>query len=48
VTYFDAKNECQASARNMIFDGASWFVSNQLISRFYNQYIMILKIEVSM
>jgi len=32
VTYFDAKNERQASARNIIFDEASWFVSNQLIS----------------
>jgi len=28
VTYFDAKNERQASARNIIFDRASWFVSN--------------------
>jgi len=27
VTYFDAKNERRASARNIIFGGASWFVS---------------------
>jgi len=47
VTYFDAKNERQASARNINFDGASWFVSIQLMSRFYNRYaIKVRSIDV--
>jgi len=46
VTYFDAKNERQASARNIIFERHGFIESIDM--RFYNRYAMILKFEVSM